>query len=66
VALTLTAMVIYRTGGCWGVTIVEFDDDEPADDRGHRPSDRLVAMARTVEDADMIVRKMNSRAGQSE
>lgn len=46
------------------MTIVEFDDSETADKQGHRPSDRLIGMARTEEDADLLVRALK-QFGQS-
>jgi hypothetical protein len=49
----------YRVGGHHKVTIIEYDDADHPDDRGRRPSDRLVAMARTDEDADALVRGLN-------
>lgn len=55
-------MKAYRVGGSWGVTIVEVDPDEPRDERGRAPSDRLMGMALTREDADLIVAALNTAA----
>lgn len=46
------------------MTIVEFDDSETADKQGHRPSDRLIGMTRTEEDAEFVVRALK-QFGQS-
>jgi hypothetical protein len=51
-------MKMYRTGNCWGVTIVESEESETANDRGRRKSDRLIATAQTQEDANLIVRAL--------
>jgi hypothetical protein len=49
----------YRVGGKWRLTIVEFDDAQQPNERGHRPSDRLLGMAITPEDAKQIVDALN-------
>lgn len=58
-------MKAYRVGSSWKVTIVEYDPAELADESGGRPSDRLIGMAVSVEEAGRIVDAMNyaARAG---
>lgn len=51
-------MRAYRVGSSHKVTIIEFDDSEPADKQGKRPSDRLIATAQTSEDAQLINRAL--------
>lgn len=52
----------YRVGSHWDVTVVQYDIDEPADDHGRRPSDRLLCMASSPQDAVRIAAAMNRRA----
>ncbi|GLY08325.1 hypothetical protein [Actinoplanes sp. NBRC 101535] len=53
----------YRVGGSWGTTIVRTGTG-PADDRGRRPDDKLVAV--TLHDdralAELIVGLLNDHA----
>lgn len=49
----------YRVGAHHRVTIIESDDAETPDEGGRRPSDRLMATAQTVEDAEYIVTCLN-------
>jgi hypothetical protein len=48
----------YRIGGCHKVTLIEYDDTETPDENGRRPSDRLLGMTRTEEDALFIVNSL--------
>lgn len=52
----------YRVGGCWKLTLVEFDDAEMCDANGRRPSDRLMGMLLTPEDAQRVVEALNDRS----
>lgn len=52
----------YRVGSKAGVTVWRYDADEPADDRGHRPSDHLLCMATSSQGAYAIVAGMNRRS----
>lgn len=52
-------MIKYRTGKHWGSTIIEYDADQKPDEFGHRASDRLVAVAQSPADADVLVRLLN-------
>lgn len=49
----------YRVGGHWHVTVVEYDNDEPADKDGRRTTDRLICMATSEIDAQRIVTALN-------
>lgn len=52
----------YRAGGCWKVTLIEYDDAEEPDEQGRRPSDRLLGMLLTPEITDAVVRELNYAA----
>lgn len=54
------ALTKYRVGAHWGTTIIEIDLIETPDAEGRRPSDRLVALAQTPEDAARMVRLLNT------
>lgn len=51
-------MKAYRVGKGHKVTIIEFEESEPADKEGRRPSDRLIATAQTPEHAQLINRAL--------
>jgi len=52
----------FRVGGSWGVTVVEYDADEPADPEGKRSSDRLLCLATSAVSAQRIAVYMNRTA----
>lgn len=52
----------YRVGASHGVTIIEYDPAEQADEQGRRLSDRLIATAQTGPDARRIADAMNRAA----
>lgn len=49
----------YRIGGHWPTSIVRYDTDEKPNEEGRRPSDHLMGMALTPEDAATLVRLAN-------
>lgn len=49
----------YRVGGHWPTSIIRIDTDEKPDELGRRPSDHLMGMALTPEDAATLVRLAN-------
>lgn len=49
----------YRVGSHWPTTIIEYDSDQVPDREGRRPSDRLVAMAQSAADANVLVCGLN-------
>lgn len=51
-------MKAYRLGGHHKVTIIEYDETQPADKNGQRPSDKLIATAQTEESAQLINRAL--------
>lgn len=51
-------MKAYRVGKSHKVTIIEYDETEPADKDGRRPSDRLIATAQTEKSAQLINRAL--------
>lgn len=55
-------MLRYRVGSCWRTTIVQYDDSQAADEDGRRPSDRLVAMGSTAQDAYNLTVLLNRGA----
>jgi hypothetical protein len=52
-------VILYRTGAHWRVTVVKTETLEEPDAEGRRPGDQLVCMARTPEDAELIVKALN-------
>lgn len=55
-------MKAYRLGSSWGVTIVRYDQREQPDEKGRRPSDRLMGLAQNREYGREIVEALNASA----
>lgn len=49
----------YRVGSHHGITVIEIDESETPDNEGRRPSDRLICMGTSREDAQLIADTMS-------